>query len=244
MLAFHLRAAILGVALLAGMARPAPADDLADFNTAVETASAHNRVAIGYLRTGNGDLASLELDRLRAAWSELTRRFSGKRPDVFDGNKLYVTTLTDISTRLVTADLMLKTGRLDAAGQSLEGVRGDLYALRQSAGIKVLADCIFESNKAAAAFMAYDTPDLDWSKPGIGPAIAEKAAAYAGVLNRCDGLTSEALRKDPEFRRLIDDAKSELAKVPHAVESRDASQLHRIVGSLRAIDNLLAFRFG
>jgi hypothetical protein len=31
----------------------------------VEAASAHNRVAIGYLRTGNADLASLEIDRLR-----------------------------------------------------------------------------------------------------------------------------------------------------------------------------------
>jgi len=243
MSASYLRAAILSLVLLAGAAFPALADDLADFNAAVEQVSAHNRVAIGYLRTGNADLASLELDRLRAAWGELTKRFS-KRPAVFDGNKLYVTTLTDVSTRLVTADLMLNSGRADAARQSLEGVRGDLYALRKSAGIEVLADCIFDSNKAAAAFMAYDVPELDWSKPGVANAVGETAAAYAGVLNRCDGMASEAVRSNPEFRRLIDDAKTELAKVPHAIEHHDASQLHRIVGSLRAIDNLLAFLFG
>lgn len=244
MLASAIRAAILGLVLLSGAASLVAADDLTDFNAAVEATEAHNRVAIGYLRTGNSDLASLELDRLRAAWSELTKRFAGKRPAAFNDSKLYVTTLTDISTRLVTADLMLNSGRLDAARQSLDGVRGDLYALRKSAGIKVLADCIFDSNKAAAAFMTYDTPQLDWSKPGTGPAIAEKASAYAGVLDRCHSLASEAVRKDPEFRRLIEEAKTELAKVPHAVETRDASQLHRIVGSLRALDNLLAFRFG
>ena len=41
--------AVLGLALLAG---PASAGDLADFNAAVEKAAGHNRVAIGYLRTG------------------------------------------------------------------------------------------------------------------------------------------------------------------------------------------------
>ncbi len=52
--------------------RSARADDLSDFNAAVESASAHNRVAIGYLRTGNVDLASLEIERLRDAWGKLT----------------------------------------------------------------------------------------------------------------------------------------------------------------------------
>jgi len=232
----------LVLALLTGAA--AKADDLTDFNDAVEAGAAHNRVAIGYLRTGNADLASLEVDRLRAAWSKLVEHFSGHRPSAFNSNALYGTTLVGISARLVGADLMLKTGRLDSAREGLEAVRGDLYALRQSAGIKVLADCILDSNRAAAAFMAYDTAEVDWSKPEIARAITEKAAAYTDVLNRCDGLASETLRKDPEFRRLIDEAKNELAKVSQTVETRDTSRLHRIVGSLRAIDNLLAFRFG
>ena len=57
------------------------AGELADFNAAVEAASSHNRVAIGYLRTGNTDLASLEIDRLRDAWRKLTARFAGHAPD-------------------------------------------------------------------------------------------------------------------------------------------------------------------
>jgi hypothetical protein len=237
------RAACLVFMLLAAGAA-ARADDLADFNAAVEAASAHNRAAIGYLRTGNADLASLEIDRMRAAWGRLVERFSSRRPAAFNGNELYGKTLVGVSARLVGADLMLNSGRLDNAREGLDAMRGDLYALRQSAGIKVLADCIFDSNKAAAAFMAYDTPELDWSKPGVGSAIADKAAAYTSVLTRCDALASDAVRKEPEFRRLIDEAQTELAKVKQAVTNRDSAQLHRIVGSLRAIDNLLAFRFG
>jgi hypothetical protein len=220
------------------------ADDLADFNVAVEEAAAHNRVAIGYLRTGNVDLASLEIDQLRAAWSNLSQHFSRKRPAAFDGNVLYAKTLLGISARLVGADLLVKSGHLDGARRSLEAVRGDLYALRQSAHVAVLADCILDSNKAAAAFMAYDKPKLDWNEPGTGHAVAETAAIYAKVLTRCDAMASEAVRKSPAFRRLIDEAQTELAKVPDAVANHDIAKLHRINGSLRAIDNLLTFRFG
>lgn len=239
MLGSYARAAMLGFALWVapGAAR---ADDVSEFNAAVEAAEAHNRVAIGYLRTGNADLASVEIDRLREAWGKVG---TVRRPAVFDG-KLYVGMLTDASMRLVTADMLLNSGRPDNARQSLEGIRTDLYNLRTSAGIVVLSDCILDSNKAAAAVIAYDTPDFDWSKPGIGPAIAEKAKAYTDMLNRCDGVASETVRKEPEFRRLIDDAKSELAKVAQAIEHRDTGQFRRIVSSLRSLDNLLAFRFG
>lgn len=239
MLASYARVAMLSLALWAA-AGAARADDLADFNAAVEAAEAHNRVAIGYLRTGNGDLASIEIDRLRQAWGKVG---AVKRPAIFD-TKLYVAMITDASMRLVTADMLLNAGRPDNARQALEAVRADLYDLRKSAGIVVLADCIRDSSKAAAAVIAYDTPDLDWSGPGIAPAIAEAATAYTDVLNRCDALASETVRTEPEFRRLIDDAKSELAKVSQAIAHRDTAQFRRIVSSLRAIDNLLAFRFG
>src|SRR6266852_148447 len=107
MLVYLARGAILVLALLAGTVAAnsgASAGELADFNAAVEDASAHNRVAIGYLRTGNVDLAGLEIDRLRAAWNQLAARFAGKRPDAFDGNPLYGNIWTGMSARLVAAD--------------------------------------------------------------------------------------------------------------------------------------------
>jgi hypothetical protein len=237
------RVAILGLSLfLAG--KTAFAGDLADFNAAVEKVSAHNRVAIGYLRTGNIDLASIELDRLRDAWKSLTEHIAGKRPDAFDGNALYGTTMVDIGTRLVTADLMLKSGRADAASQSLSAIRDDLYEMRKASGIVVLADCVRDANQVADAIMQYNKDDLDWSKSSTRFGIANKASIYGYVLDRCDGIASATVHNSPEFRRLVDGARAGLTLIPKAIASRDTNLLHRILIELRSFDNLLAFRFG
>ena len=234
---------VFALALLGG-GSAARAGDLADFNAAVEAVSAHNRVALGYLRTGNVDLAALEIDRLRTAWSGLNARFAGKRPDAFDGDKQWVISMTDIATRLVTVDIMLNIGKIEQVSIALKAVRDDFHALRRSAGIEVLADCIGEANAAMDALMVYNDRGLDWSKPQTRYGIASKAAIYGYVLDRCDGMAREAVRKAPEFRRLIDGAKAGLALVPKAVATRDSNLLHRVLIELRSFDNLLAFRFG
>jgi hypothetical protein len=223
---------------------PARTDDLADFNAAIEAVSAHNRVAIGYLRTGNADLASLEIDRLRDNWARFTDRFAGKQPTAFDGNALYGKLFTVVSARLVGADLMLKTGRLDAARNGLSAVRGDLYDLRKASGVVVLADCVRDANTTMDGLMAYNDRALDWDNSEIRSDIANKALRYGADLDRCDGIAGEAIRQAPEFRRLVDGSKASLALVPKAINTRDTDLLHRLLIELRSFDNLLSFRYG
>lgn len=229
---------VLFAALLAAGA--AKADDLADFNAAVEAAAAHNRVAIGYLRTGNKDLVSLEIDRLREAWQRVG---SVKRPAVFD-QKLYVKEMTDIAMRLVTADMMVTMGKPDGVRAALIGMRDDLYDLRTSAHVEVLADCVKDANTAMAALLAFDDRKLDFAKPGVGADLAAKADAYGATLKRCDSMASASVREAPEFRRLIDGARASLTFIPKAIAEHDANLLHRVLDEMRAFDNLLAFRFG
>ena len=243
MLPWAARVACLILALL-GSSWRACADDLADFNAAVEAASAHNRVAIGYLRTGNADLASREIDRLRDAWARFTERFSGQRPGAFADNALYGKLFTVVSARLVGADLMLKTGRPDAASNSLNAIRGDLYDLRKASGIAVLADCVRDANITMDALMTNNDRALDWDNPEIRTGVATKASSYGAELNRCDGMASEAVRVAPEFRRLVDGAKASLVLIPKAITTRDTDLLHRVLIELRSFDNLLAFRYG
>jgi hypothetical protein len=235
------RVACLILVLSGSMAR---ADDLADFNAAVESVSTHNRVAIGYLRTGNADLASLEIDRLRDSWSRFSERFSGKRPAAFDGNGLYGKLFTAVNARLVGADIMLKTGRLDAARDALNSARGDLYELRKASGVVVLADCVRDANAAMDALMIYNDRALDWDNSDIRSGLVQKANGYGTLLNRCDEIAGTTVREAPEFRRLVDGAKASLLLIPKAIATRDADLLHRVLIELRSFDNLLAFRYG
>jgi hypothetical protein len=232
------RLALLTAALAAPALGGARADDLADFNAAVEQAAAHNRAAIGYLRTGNTDLAAIEIDRLRQAWAYVG---SVKRPEAFD-RELYVKEMTDIAMRLVTADMLITMDKPDNARASLIAVRDDLYQLRKSAGVEVLADCVRDAGEAFAALNAYDDPKIDFA--AAGAALAGKADAYGKTLRRCDGMAAPAIKQQPEFRRLIDGAQASLANIAKAIETRDGDLLHRVLDELRAIDNLLAFRFG
>jgi hypothetical protein len=239
MLGSYTRAAMLGLLLL-GAGGAARGDELADFNGAIGAVEAHNRVAAGYLRTGNADLASLEIDRLRQAWSKVG---SIRRPAVFDG-KLYVAMLTDISLRLVTVDLMLTSSRLDNARQALDAVRTDLYNLRKSAGIVVLADCIRDSSAAMDTLMVYNDRELDWKKTETVAGLTEKTSAYVKALERCDATASPAVHNEPEFRRLLDGAMGALALIPQAIRTQDTDLVHRVLIQLRSFDNLLEFRFG
>jgi hypothetical protein len=92
--------------------------------------------------------------------------------------------------------------------------------------------------------MVYDDRALDWTKSETRDGIASKASIYGSVLERCDGMASDTVRQAPEFRRLVDGAKSSLALIPKAIATRDGDLLHRVLIELRSFDNLLAFRFG
>lgn len=233
------RAIIFALAFVASAAR---ADDLADFNAALEAVSAPNRVAIDDLRTGKLDAALLDIDRLREAWDVFERRFAGKRPAAFDGVELYGTLFIRIRVRLVGIDLMIAMGKPDAVRQALEGVRGDFYDLRKGAGVVVLADCIRDANAALDALMLGD--DLNLAKPQARDDLAAKAQSYGATLTRCDGIADEAVRNGAEFRRLIDGAQTSVALMAKAIAARDRDLLRRALLELRSIDNRLALRFG
>jgi type II secretory pathway pseudopilin PulG len=238
--ALLLLAALPGAVLTTATAR---ADELAEFNAAVEAAANHNRVALGYLHTGNNDLAALEIDRQRAAWQQVIARF-GKPPAAFTDRVLYATTLTDVSRRLAAAGVLLNSGRPQNAAQSLAAIRAELSKLRASAGIELLPDCILQANAAMDALMVYNKPDVDLNDAKVRDNLADKASRYTSLLDRCDARADAGVRQSAEFRRLVDGAKKSLLRIPKAILDKDAALLHRVLIELRAIDHLLAFRFG
>lgn len=239
-----LRSVLTAVLLALAALQPAQAGaPLAEFEVAAETVAAHNRVALGYLRTGNTDLAALEVERLRTAWNALVDRFGNDRPDAFAPER-YAMTLADVGGRLAAAETLLRNGQPEATETALAGIREALSRLRRESGVTVLADCVLDANAAMAALDVLDRTPLDWSAPDTAVRIAAAGAQYRGTLERCDSMAPPTVKTSPDFRRLIDGALASLALVPKAVADRDGELFHRIVIELRAFDNLLAFRFG
>jgi len=230
---FNLKRALLAMLLVLCMA-PARAGDLDDFNTAVEAAMSHHRVAAGYLRTGNIDLAALEIDSMREAWAKVSTL---PRPAAFRNPEGYTAIMLQTAAELIGTTLVLNMGRPDVAAESLAKIRKSLSALRRENNVTVLADCVLDANVSMDALFALDGK-ADWESLSAG------AESYRATLQRCNGMASERIRGDGEFRRLIDGALASLAQMPKAVDAKDADLAHRLLIELRSFDNLLAFRFG
>jgi hypothetical protein len=241
-----MRISLVKIAVLAALlATPSfAAGTLAEFNAAVERAAANYRVALGYLRTGNTDLAALEVERMRETWSEVAKDFAVPPPELAKDLQLYRNTMLDITTRLVTATMMIDSGRPTVAADALRAIRDELSDLRKANGIVVLADCVRDANTAMDALYVYNDRDLDWSRAGVTKDLQAKVDTYGTTMKRCDGLADAKTRADPEFRRLVDGAAASLNFIPKAIETRDANLLHRVLIELRAFDYLLAFRYG
>jgi len=212
----------------------APADDLDDFNRAVEAAMSHHRAAAGYLRIGNIELATREIDGLRETWAKVSTL---PRPAAFRNEERYTSTILQAATQLVGISLVLNLGRADVARDSLDRIRKMLSDLRRENGVAVLADCVLDANIAMEALFATDR-EPDWDSAAAG------AQSYAATLRRCDGVAPRAIQDHAEFRRLIDGALMDLAKVSKAVEARDAGLLHRLMMQLRSRDDQLALHYG
>jgi hypothetical protein len=231
---------MLGLWLGAAAAR---ADGLDQFNATVEAFSSHHRVALAYLRTGNLDLATVELERLHAAWQVVVERFGNRRPAEITDQALYTSTLTDISTRIIAVHLVMSLGRPDVAHDALSEARQALARLRRASGIAVLADCVLDANATMTSLAVFDRNPPDWSEDARRE-ILGKAEALAGELRRCNEMAPASVRLNPEFRRLVDGALASLARVPDAVAANDGDLLHRLLIELQSFDRLLSFRFG
>lgn len=235
---------LIAAATITLLCLPAAADDLADFNAAIEDFAAHNRTAIGYLRTDAAEMAGAEMENAKTSWGAFAERFGGRRPAAFANNPLYTEALVDVPTRIVTGFLMLNLGRPDLAANSLHGIREELSALRRASRVEVLADCILDANKAVAPIATWDTTPPDLKDAKIATEAAATVDAIAAALKRCNAMAPASLRDNPTFRRLIDGPLAAAAAITKAIEAQDGDALRRMVGELRQFNELLIYRYG
>jgi hypothetical protein len=218
------------------MARDLPSD----LRPLIDGFQAHRRVAIGYLRTQNNELGTIEIERLRERWTSDRRRLSPNRT-----KDAALSTALQQTERLVAASLKsADQGDIERARRLLEEAVAPLNAWRKANGIRLFSDCIAEISSAYEPLDGYrqQTPDLaDRSVAGKIQAATNNTIA---ALNRCDREATEKLNREPEFRRLFDGMLTSLRRMPEAIATRDGALLHRLLIEQRSFERLLNFRFG
>ncbi|MEZ5786612.1 MAG: hypothetical protein R3D62_09175 [Xanthobacteraceae bacterium] len=189
--------------------------------SAQEPVLAERRTAAGYLRTGNGDLAALALERLAKA-------LRGS-PDAA------------LAAGAVAA---IDAGDLPRAAKLVEQLGDRLAAERRRAGMRVFTDCVREASAIYQTLDAFRTSAPDLAVVASRTAVANAAQASRAAYAKCDAEAPTPIKADPDFRRLIDGARASLARVPAAAAAGDQELLHRLLIELRSFEQLLLFRYG
>jgi hypothetical protein len=226
-----LAAALMTMPAIAGELAPALARLLAHFQE-------DRRVASAYLRTGNLDLAAIELERLSERWRS-DRRAAEAGADAPLAAALGQTeSLIQASLQAVDArDTEQALARIEEAGAPLQ-------AWRKANGIRLFSDCIGEISAAYDALDRHRVRAPELGDAALAAAIHAQAERVAQALVACDREAPAELRKDPEFRRLIDGMAASLQQVPQALAGHDGAYLHRLLIEQRSYERLLAFRYG
>lgn len=197
-------------------------------------------MVLAYLAHDNRDLALTALDRWRSTLRTEGARLVAATRGRSDVNPV----LEALDASLIEAAKAVEREDGARAREIVQAATVDLDAWRRSGGLRLFSDCIAE---LAGRYVALDryrpiSPSLE---DAADRAEIEAAASHvAAAVNRCDAEAGEAVRLDPEFRRLADGMSGSLAKVRSAVTARDPALLHRLLIELRAFERLLAFRYG
>ena len=235
-----MRVFVLIVLLLAGGAAAWAAETAGALRALLDDFSAHRRVAAGYLRTGNAELGAIEIERLRERWQQHVSALPQelRRDSALKAALDETDALTGQALRAADA-AEIEQGRL-----LLDRAAAPLARWRKSKGIRLFADCIGEISATYERLDVYrlETPRLD--NAGIATAITAAAVDVETALQRCEAEAAAALRREPEFRRLIDGMLNSLRQVPDAARRRDNALLHRLLIEQRSFERLLAFRYG
>ncbi|MHA1546130.1 MAG: hypothetical protein ACTSUY_06875 [Alphaproteobacteria bacterium] len=143
----------------------AKAGDLDHWQAQVGAAMANYRVAVSYLRTGNVDLAAIELEDMGQAWAELAKQFGPRPPALFSSAADHMAFLQTVEGAITQGLALIDAGKPKLARTALTPTRKVVYAWRTRHKIQVLADCIFEANQAMAPLLKYRRSKPDLTNP-------------------------------------------------------------------------------
>jgi hypothetical protein len=172
---------LLVLPVLLSLSLPAQAGQLAAFNAAVAEAYAPYRGAVSYLRTGNLDLAALELEAAAARWSAVVERFAAAPPDAFADDPAWRASLMNLSRRFDKAIQAIDAGDPETARSLLAPVRGTLGALRRRNNVTVFSDHIDEITRAMDRLWRFRKEPPDFAEAATLRELQSASSASARI---------------------------------------------------------------
>ena len=211
-----------------------------DLRVLIEGFQAHRRVALGYLRTQNGELGAVEIERLRERWTADRRKLAPSTA----GDAAVAAALARTEGLVADSQKAADDGDAERARMLLDRAAGPLDAWRAAKGIRLFSDCIAEITVAYEQLDRHRLNRPDLADPSVAESILGQSNRTIAALERCDREAAAAVRREPEFRRLIEGMLASLRQMPEAARARDGAHLHRLLIEQRSFERLLSFRFG
>lgn len=217
---------------------------LAAFNRAVAEAYEPYRGAVSYLRTGNLDLAALEIEAASERWKAVMDAFAATPPDAFAEDGEWAATLGDVASRLDAALEAVDKGDKDAALTAAGPVRAILGGLRRRNHVVVFSDRVDEITAAMDRLWAFRKSPPDFDAPEDLRKVREETAVLGYLVERCAEEAPAELLAREDFRRLLEGTEEAVERMWRAIEGKDERLLINTLRELRSYDRMLFLRFG
>lgn len=235
-----LRRAAFGALLFGALTAQTGKSPSPEIGEILERLQSERRVVLSYIAHDNPDLALTALDRWRATLRTDGARLAAALRGSLDLNPI----LDALDAALAEAATAVEREDSARAHAIVDTAIGPLDAWRRAQGLRLFSDCIADLSKRYSALDRYRQTGPDLADAVARTEVRSAAADVTVSVGRCEGQAGDAVRSDPEFRRLADGMSNSLAKIPAALEARDPALLHRLLIELLAFERLLAFRYG
>lgn len=236
---------ILVIALLAGAAWSQPSNDrLEDFLSDKQNAYRYYRSAWFYLRTGNLDLAALELGTFSQGWEEIRSRFAAVPPGPFADDPQWREDLADIASLAAAGMAALEAADPDAAKASLAAIPRIMADMRARNGVVTFSDAVEGLTRAMDSLWRYRHEMANFDDPKIRTELSKGIERLRAAFDRLRDDAPDEIAFDDRFLNLVSGSDAAVNRLEQAVAAQDQTTLVNALRELRSFERLLWLNFG
>lgn len=233
-------AILLGHSVFSPGLRAAP---IHEFNKEFTGTMRHYRWAGYYLHTGNIALAQFELDSFLAKSRSLAERYAKSPPNIFGKDPRWQADIEALPTTAKAALAASEQGDIKKTRALLAPIRARMGKLRRRNGLFFFADNVDAANGAFERLWRLRKNPPDFDQPAQIIELYQDLSLTLYWYKRCYETASPAVRKNPQFERLVKGSMESLEKIWEAARNRNSRRIINILREVRSADRLLYLRF-